>query len=149
MGGHDGVRCWHDWFHVGFGHAVQPDCRFQDRPQHGQSDRDPPVSVHLRRTYPVSIVVKRGGRFVNVVNQGTPAAGTKPAVAGNIAAFSVGNDGVLTFQQSYSSQASTPVWAVSDSAGSFLYVLDQVAPDGSGNGSMTVFGITRPPAACN
>src|SRR5580704_8877681 len=29
-GGHDSVRCWHDWFHVGFGHAVQPDCRFQD-----------------------------------------------------------------------------------------------------------------------
>ena len=94
-------------------------------------------------TNPVSIVVKSGGRFVYVVNQGTPAVGTTPAVAGNIAAFSVGNDGVLTFQQSYSSQGSTPVWALSDSAGSFLYVLDQVAPDGSGNGSITVFAIDQ------
>ena len=51
-------------------------------------------------TNPVSIVVKSGGRFVYVVNQGAPAVGTAPAVAGNIAAFSVGNDGVLTFQQS-------------------------------------------------
>ena len=92
-------------------------------------------------TNPVSIVVKSGGRFVYVINQGTPAVGTTPAVAGNIAAFSVGNDGVLTFQQSYESQGSTPVWATSDSAGSFLYVLDQVAPDGSGNGSITVFAI--------
>lgn len=92
-------------------------------------------------TNPVSIVVKSGGRFVYVVNQGTAAVGTTPAVAGNIAAFSVGNDGVLTFQQSYTSQGSTPVWATADSSGSFLYVLDQVAPDGSGNGSITVFAI--------
>lgn len=92
-------------------------------------------------TNPVSIVVKSGGRYVYVVNQGAAAVGTTPAVAGNIAAFSVGNDGVLTFQQSYSSQGSTPVWATSDSGGNFLYVLDQVAPDGSGNGSITVFAI--------
>src|ERR1700735_3206676 len=37
-------------------------------------------------TNPVSIVVKSGGRFVYVINQGTPAVGTTPAVAGNIAA---------------------------------------------------------------
>jgi 6-phosphogluconolactonase (cycloisomerase 2 family) len=92
-------------------------------------------------TNPVSIVVRSGGRFVYVVNQGAPAVGTTPAVAGNIAAFTVGNDGVLTFQQSYESQGSTPVWATSDSSGGFLYVLDQVAPDGSGNGSITVFAI--------
>ena len=68
--------------------------------------------------------------------------GTTPAVAGNIAAFSVGNDGVLTFQQSYASQGSTPVWATSDSAGSFLYVLDPGrAPMDPGNGSITVFAI--------
>jgi 6-phosphogluconolactonase (cycloisomerase 2 family) len=92
-------------------------------------------------TNPVSIVVRSGGRYVYVVNQGVAATATTPAVAGNIAAFSVGNDGVLTFQQSYQSQGSTPVWATSDSAGSFLYVLDQVAPDTSGNGSITVFAI--------
>ena len=92
-------------------------------------------------TNPVSIVVKSGGRFVYVVNQGTPAVGTTAAVPGNIAAFSVGNDGVLTFQLSYSSQGSIPVWASTDSSGNFLYVLDQIAPDGSGNGGITVFAI--------
>ncbi|MCU1222454.1 MAG: hypothetical protein JWQ42_547 [Edaphobacter sp.] len=92
-------------------------------------------------TNPVSIVVRAGGRFVYVVNQGAPATTTAPAVAGNITAFSVGGEGVLTAQQTYSSQGTTPVWATADSAGSFLYVLDQFAPDGSGNGSITVFAI--------
>jgi 6-phosphogluconolactonase (cycloisomerase 2 family) len=92
-------------------------------------------------TNPVSIVVRAGGRFVYVVNQGAPATTTAPAVAGNITAFSVGGEGVLTAQQTYSSQGTNPVWATADSAGSFLYVLDQFAPDGSGNGSITVFAI--------
>ena len=42
-------------------------------------------------TNPVSIVVKPGGRYVYVVNKGTPATTTTPAVPGQIAAFSVGN----------------------------------------------------------
>ncbi len=92
-------------------------------------------------TNPVSIVVRAGGRYVYVVNQGTPATTTAAAVPGQIAAFSVGGEGILTFQQAYTSQGSTPVWAVADSAGNFLYVLDQLAPDGSGNGSITVFAI--------
>ena len=92
-------------------------------------------------TNPVSIVVRSGGRYVYVVNQGVDATATTPAVAGNIALFSVGNDGILTFQLPYQSQGSHPVWATTDSAGNFLYVLDQVAPDNSGNGSITVFAI--------
>src|SRR5258708_35716025 len=92
-------------------------------------------------TNPVSIVVRAGGRYVYVVNQGTPATKTAAAVPGQIAAFSVGGEGILTFQQAYTSQGSTPVWAVADSSGNFLYVLDQLAPDGSGNGSITVFAI--------
>jgi 6-phosphogluconolactonase (cycloisomerase 2 family) len=92
-------------------------------------------------TNPVSIVVRAGGRYVYVVNQGAPATKTTAAVPGQIAAFSVGGEGILTFQQSYTSQGSTPVWATIDSSGNFLYVLDQVAPDGSGRGSITVFAI--------
>ena len=100
-------------------------------------------------TNPVSIVVKAGGRYVYVVNKGTPATSTTPAVAGQIAAFSVGNEGVLTFQLSYSSQGTTPVWAATDSSGSFLYVLDQQAPPVDPSqptvlppyGSITVFAI--------
>jgi 6-phosphogluconolactonase (cycloisomerase 2 family) len=88
---------------------------------------------------PVSVVVRPGGRYVYVVNQGVPASGTTPA-AGNIAEFSVGGDGVLTHQANFFSQGTTPVWASTDASGNFLYVLDQVSPDGV-NGDITVFQI--------
>jgi 6-phosphogluconolactonase (cycloisomerase 2 family) len=86
-------------------------------------------------TNPVSLAVRPGGRFVYVVNQGT-TAGT-----GNVAVFSVGGDGILTYQNSYSTAGNTPVWVSSDGTGNYLYVLDKVAPDGSGNGDITVFAI--------
>ncbi len=57
--------------------------------------------------------------------------------------FSVGGDGTLTFQQSYSSQGTNPVWITTDSTGNFLYVLDQQAPDfaTTGNGDITAFSL--------
>jgi 6-phosphogluconolactonase (cycloisomerase 2 family) len=85
-------------------------------------------------TTPVSLVVRPGGRYVYVVNKG---AGT---AAGNVAEFSVGGDGILTFQSAFSTQGSTPVWAAIDGSGAFLYVLDQLSPDGV-NGDITVFAI--------
>ncbi|MDE3106100.1 MAG: beta-propeller fold lactonase family protein [Acidobacteriota bacterium] len=91
-------------------------------------------------TNPIAIVVRPGGHYVYVVNKGIPATSTSPAVGGNIAEFSVGGDGVLTFQASYTSQGSTPVWAVMDTTGSYLYVLDQVSPDNV-HGDITVFSI--------
>jgi hypothetical protein len=88
-------------------------------------------------TNPVSIVVKPGGRFVFVINKGNTT------VAGNIAVFSVGDDGILTYEQTYSSAGNIPVWASTDGTGNYLYVLDQQAPDyaTTGNGDLTVFGI--------
>jgi 6-phosphogluconolactonase (cycloisomerase 2 family) len=94
-------------------------------------------------TNPVSIVVKTGGRFVYVINKGNGTAATP----GNIALFTVGGDGNLTFQQSYSSAGQTPVWATMDSGGNFLYVVDQLDPTNlpgsgqtpTGNGDVTVF----------
>ncbi len=83
---------------------------------------------------PVSLVVSTGGRFVYVVNHGisgTPASGSGSlpcGTTGGIAEFSVGGQGVLTFQQCFTSQGSNPVWAAKDSTGSFLYVLDSQAP---------------------
>jgi 6-phosphogluconolactonase (cycloisomerase 2 family) len=80
---------------------------------------------------PVSIVVKPGGRFIYIVNKGgSNSTGVNPACGtnGSISEFSVGGQGVLTFQQCFQSQGSTPVWAAHDSTGNFLYVLDQVAP---------------------
>src|ERR1019366_3758332 len=73
-------------------------------------------------TNPVSIAVRAGGNFVFVVNKGTGNGD------GNIAVFAVGEDGVLTFQNTYYSAGNTPIWAVADGAGSYLYVLDSKAP---------------------
>ena len=67
---------------------------------------------------PVSLVVKPGGRYLYVVNKGvTPAGGNTSgeqkcgANGAGIAEFSIGGDGVLTFQQCFQTQGSTPVWA--------------------------------------
>lgn len=106
-------------------------------------------------TNPVSIVVKPGGRYVYVVNQGSVGSSTTcPStatdyVAGNISVFSVGGDGTLTFQSTYTSQGCTPVWAAIDSTGGFLYVLDQKSPAYNTttngvtdlNGDITVFAV--------
>ena len=106
---------------------------------------------------PVSLVVSSGGRFVYVINHGssaTPPAGSEPlpcGTAGGIAEFSVGGQGVLSFQQCFTSQGFNPIWATKDSTGSFLYVLDGQAPSAvctgpnvtatSCFGDITVFGI--------
>ena len=106
-------------------------------------------------TNPVSIVVKTGGRYVYVVNEGVPGTGATCGstgtgyVAGNISVFSVGGDGTLTYQSNYTSQGTSPVWAAIDSTGGFLYVLDQKSPNYGCttnnvkdlNGDITVFAI--------
>jgi 6-phosphogluconolactonase (cycloisomerase 2 family) len=98
---------------------------------------------------PVALVVKPGGRYLYVINKGggaaTSASGSLPCgTGGGIAEFAIGGQGVLTFQQCFSSQGSTPVWAAHDSTGNFLYVLDQVAPSavcsGSGVTATSCFG---------
>jgi 6-phosphogluconolactonase (cycloisomerase 2 family) len=83
---------------------------------------------------PVSLAVKPGGRYLYVVNEGvtstsgTATTGLPCSTSSSIAEFSIGGDGVLTFQQCFQSQGQTPVWAVTSSDGAFLYVLDQKAP---------------------
>jgi 6-phosphogluconolactonase (cycloisomerase 2 family) len=106
-------------------------------------------------TKPVSLVVKPGGRYLYVVNEGggltTDANGgvTCPAIGGGggtIAEFAIGGQGVLTSQQTFTSQGCTPVWAAHDSTGNFLYVLDKYAP----NTGCLPNGQPDPPAtACN
>jgi 6-phosphogluconolactonase (cycloisomerase 2 family) len=99
-------------------------------------------------TNPVSILVKSGGRFVYVLNQGTlpsncttAATCTTKWTGSGIAYFSVGGDGTLTYQQGYSSQGYEPVWMQFDSTSGYLYVLDRYSQSGDGNGSITVFSI--------
>jgi 6-phosphogluconolactonase (cycloisomerase 2 family) len=71
---------------------------------------------------PVSIAVRVGGNFVFVVNKGTGNGD------GNVSVFAVGEDGVLTFLNSYSTAGNTPVWAAADNTGNYLYVLDSQSP---------------------
>ncbi len=96
---------------------------------------------------PGTLVVRAGGRYVYVVNQGTKDPVTQLSNRdGNISEYSVGGDGTLVFQENYATKAGTPVWAVAGSGGDVLYVLDNLAPDGStyaanGQGDISVFSI--------
>jgi 6-phosphogluconolactonase (cycloisomerase 2 family) len=102
---------------------------------------------------PVSLVIKSGGRFVYVINQGicpTAGCGTATNTGQSIALYTVGGDGTLTFQESYVSQGYVSEWAQMDSSGTYLYVLDKYSPglgtgglynaaNSDGNGSITAF----------
>ena len=97
---------------------------------------------------PVSVVVKPGGRYIYVVNSGTNAVvtnGVPTNTGSSIAQFAVGGDGILTFQQTFQSQGTQPIWAAMDTSGNFLYVLDKYSHYYNGttdlNGSITVFQI--------
>jgi 6-phosphogluconolactonase (cycloisomerase 2 family) len=100
-------------------------------------------------TNPVSIAVRVGGNYVFVVNKGTVNANGVSNKDGNVAVFAVGEDGILTFQNTYSTAGNTPVWAASDGTGTYLYVLDSQSPAYGTvtngvtdlNGDITVFGI--------
>lgn len=91
---------------------------------------------------PGNAVVFPGGRYMFVLNKGiatTAAPGHCPTNTGgaSIAEFLIGGDGVLTFQQSYTSQGINPVWISADSSGRFLYVLDQAATTPQPGGGTT------------
>lgn len=75
-------------------------------------------------TNPTMAVLKPGGRFMYVVNQGDPDTGAGSGVA----EFIVGGDGVLTYQQTFFSVGTFPQWIQMDATGNYLYVLDKVAP---------------------
>jgi 6-phosphogluconolactonase (cycloisomerase 2 family) len=106
--------------------------------------------VSSNGTNPVMMVVKQGGRFVYVINQGTGGSQAGKGTSSGISVFSVGGDGALTYLSNYESQGFVPVWAQFDGGGTFLYVLDKYSPgpvdstgaptaNTDGNGSVTVF----------
>lgn len=92
---------------------------------------------------PVMMVVKPGGRYIYVLNQGSGDTPTKNGADAGIAVFSVGGDGALTFEETYHSQGFMPMWMQMSGDGSYLYVLDKYSQDyaSTGNGSITVFSI--------
>src|SRR5580704_2128538 len=97
---------------------------------------------------PVTLLVKAGGRFIYVLNEGTqPSSCSNPATcnikwtSSGVSYFSVGGDGSLTYQQSYQSQGFDPIWMQFDSTNGFLYVLDKYSQSGNGNGSITAYSL--------
>jgi 6-phosphogluconolactonase (cycloisomerase 2 family) len=78
-------------------------------------------------TAPIRAIVSTTGRFLYILNAGAVQSnGTYGG--GNIAVFSVGGNGVLAPQQTYTSQGNGSTRFAFNSTGSFLYVLDQYAP---------------------
>jgi 6-phosphogluconolactonase (cycloisomerase 2 family) len=70
---------------------------------------------------PVSLVVKPGGRYVYVLNQGTcPAAGCGKGQNTS--------SGVSVYQLGYQTQGYDSQWIQMDQTGSYVYVLDKYAP---------------------
>ncbi len=98
---------------------------------------------------PIQVVKSANGRFLYVLNQGCGDTGQAPCPSSvgqsiapsNISLFGIGGLGVLTFQQSYSMQGRNTVSMAINASGSFLYALDAIAPDGSGQGDISAFAI--------
>ncbi|MBB6142753.1 6-phosphogluconolactonase (cycloisomerase 2 family) [Silvibacterium bohemicum] len=87
-------------------------------------------------TDPLRSIVSSTGRYLYVLNAGAlQTDGTYSG--GNIAVFSVGGDGVLAPQQTYTSQGNGSIRFGFNSTGSFLYVLDQYAPVDANNPAQT------------
>ena len=90
---------------------------------------------------PVDILIRPGGRYIYVLNQGSGGSQGVRGASSGISVFAVGGDGTLTYQVGYQSQGFVPIYEQFDSTGNFLYVLDRYSPSGDGNGSITAFQI--------
>ncbi len=86
-----------------------------------------PFSAH--DTNPVSVVVRPGGRFLYVINQGTGFSGTSPGNSEGVDLYAIGGEGALTFEEHYDTEGFGHLWATFDSTGSYLYVLDKYNPN--------------------
>jgi 6-phosphogluconolactonase len=93
-------------------------------------------------TNPVRAIVSTSGRFMYVLNGGTAttnSTGNTTYASANISVFSVGGDGTLAFQQSYTSQGFGATRFAFSATGTFLYVLDEYSPAAGGTtGSTTL-----------
>jgi 6-phosphogluconolactonase (cycloisomerase 2 family) len=86
---------------------------------------------------PTKILVSTAGKFVYVLNAGCGATGqiTCPAntpadqTGANISLFTVGGQGGLSFQASYTSQGNQPIAIQADASGTHLFVLDSTVTD--------------------
>jgi 6-phosphogluconolactonase len=86
---------------------------------------------------PIKELVANAGKFLYVLNAGCGGTGqiacptgTTPANSGaNISLFTIGGQGGLSFQTTYTSQGNFPIAIAADSSGTHLFVLDSQVPD--------------------
>jgi 6-phosphogluconolactonase (cycloisomerase 2 family) len=84
---------------------------------------------------PGRAVLLTGGNFLYVLNRGKNSAGTAdctqtdPCTGANITVFAIGGNGVLSPQETFFTQGINPTRMIADSSGSYLYVMDEIAPD--------------------
>ena len=83
---------------------------------------------------PVRAVLLLGSKFLYVLNRGVNSTGgsecttADPCQNSNIVEFAVGGNGILTEQQTFSTQGINPFRMIADASGSYLYVLEHDAP---------------------
>jgi 6-phosphogluconolactonase len=85
---------------------------------------------------PIRAVLLNGGRYVYVLNQGTPkldSSGNITWSGANISLFSIGGDGSLSYQLSYYSQGFDSQRMQLSINGNYLYVLDDYQPGSTPN----------------
>jgi 6-phosphogluconolactonase (cycloisomerase 2 family) len=99
---------------------------------------------------PVRAVLVDGSRFLYVLNRGVNKEGNgdcttaDPCLNPNITQFVVGANGVLTAQETFTTQGVNPFRIMADSSGSFIYVLDHDSPDPTSTSSNPVAAVNNP-----
>ena len=84
---------------------------------------------------PVRAVLSIGSRFLYVLNRGMTTSGSPncttvdPCQNANITQFAVGGNGILTPQETFSTEGVNPFRLILDPTGNYLLVLDHDAPD--------------------
>jgi 6-phosphogluconolactonase len=86
---------------------------------------------------PIKALVANAGRFLYVLNAGCGGTSqvacppnTPPSDTGaNISLYTIGGQGAISFQASYTSQGDLPISIQADSSGTHLFVLDSTVPD--------------------
>jgi 6-phosphogluconolactonase (cycloisomerase 2 family) len=86
---------------------------------------------------PIKVLVANAGKFLYVLNAGCggtgqsacPSTVAADSTSPNISLFTVGGQGSLSFQATYTSQGNNPVSIQTDSSGAHLFVLDSTVTD--------------------
>src|SRR3984957_20576897 len=86
---------------------------------------------------PVYDVVANAGKFLYVLNAGCggtsqvqcPAGTPANETGANVSLFTIGGQGAISFQASYTSQGNNPIAIQADSSGTHLFVLDSTVTD--------------------